>query len=129
MVYVLDTHALIWFLEGSHSLSSRARHILKETDNLLILPTIVLAETKYLASRRKVKIAFSTVLELLETDQRLMVYPLDLNVLQIMPTSLEIHDAIICGTAMMYEEVFKEPVAVLTKDEEIRKSGFVKTVW
>lgn len=129
MVYILDTHTLVWFLEGSHSLSSRSRQILKESQNLLILPTIVLAETKHLATRHKVRISFSMIMELLETEHRIIIYPLDLNVLQAMPTSLEIHDAIICGTAIVYQEVLKEHATVLTKDEEIRKSGFVKTLW
>lgn len=129
MVYVLDTHALIWFLEGSRSLSAQSRQIFKASHNSLVLPTIVLAEVKYLASRHKVRVSFSNVLDLLETDQRIIIYPLDLNVLQVMPNSLEIHDAIICGTAIMYHEVFKEEVVVLTKDEKIRKSGLVKTLW
>ena len=42
--YVLDTHALIWYLEGNPKLSSRAKGIIDDPDNSLILPIIALAE-------------------------------------------------------------------------------------
>ncbi len=44
MRYVLDTHALIWFLEGNFRLGENARKIISDPNSQLILPAIVLAE-------------------------------------------------------------------------------------
>ena len=41
--YVVDTHALLWFLTGSSQLSDRAKSILEDANNQLIIPAIVLA--------------------------------------------------------------------------------------
>lgn len=129
MVYVLDTHTLVWFFEGNKLLGLQSRNIIRNKLSRLILPTIVLAEIKHLATRKKVPVVFSHVLEILEKEERFLIYPFDLSVLEAMPVNLEIHDAIICGTALVYQTILQEKVTVLTKDEAIRKSGLVTTVW
>ena len=35
--YLLDTHALIWFLEGDNQLSNKAKNIILDTDNQLFV--------------------------------------------------------------------------------------------
>jgi len=49
--FVVDTHALIWFISRDPRLGNRARAILRDPDVRLIIPAIVLAEIKYLAYR------------------------------------------------------------------------------
>lgn len=44
MKYVIDTHALIWFLEGNPRLSINAKAILSHPDSQLIIPATTLAE-------------------------------------------------------------------------------------
>ena len=44
MKYVVDTHALVWFLEGNSRLGVNAKTVLANTESLLILPAITLAE-------------------------------------------------------------------------------------
>jgi hypothetical protein len=44
MKYILDTHALIWFLEGNSRLGLNAKEILADSSSELILPAI--AQTK-----------------------------------------------------------------------------------
>lgn len=46
-----------------------------------------------------------------------------------MPPGLEIHDAILCGTAPICMDSLKEDVRVITKDESIVQSGIVATTW
>jgi len=46
--YVIDTHALVWFLEQSPKLGNNARNAFLDTDSILIIPTIVLAKIKFL---------------------------------------------------------------------------------
>ena len=40
-----------------------------------------------------------------------------------MPVIWDIHDRIICGTALVYRDLLGEAVKILTKDEGIRDSG------
>ena len=42
--YVVDTHALVWFLEGNPRLGSAARSVLSLPESELVLPIGVLAE-------------------------------------------------------------------------------------
>jgi PIN domain nuclease of toxin-antitoxin system len=44
MKYVVDTHALIWFLAGSPRLGVNAASVLSDPASELILPATVLAE-------------------------------------------------------------------------------------
>jgi hypothetical protein len=40
MKYILDTHALIWFLEGNYRLELNAKEILSDSSSELVLPAI-----------------------------------------------------------------------------------------
>ncbi len=46
--YIIDTHALVWFLEQSPKLGKNAKSVFLDDDSILIIPTIVLAEIKFL---------------------------------------------------------------------------------
>ncbi len=46
MKYVIDTHALIWFLEGNKRLGTQAQAILSNFNSQLVLPAIALATVK-----------------------------------------------------------------------------------
>ena len=81
--YVVDTHALIWFLEGSPKLGSAARRVLSDPHSELVLPTIALAEAIDVVSKGRTKLP--DVVSLLNdvlTDQRIQLLPLTLAVLQ-----------------------------------------------
>ena len=42
---------------------------------------------------------------------------------------LDIHDAIIVATAIVYRDVLDEDVALITKDSEITDSHLIPIVW
>lgn len=42
--YIIDTHALIWFLEGNKRLSQPAKTVMAASDSEMVLPLIALAE-------------------------------------------------------------------------------------
>ena len=44
MILVLDTHPVVWFLEASSRLSSKAQQAISDPSSQLIIPSIVLAE-------------------------------------------------------------------------------------
>lgn len=47
--YVLDTHPLVWYLEGNPRLSPQAKAVIDDQDNDLILPVIALAEATFIS--------------------------------------------------------------------------------
>jgi hypothetical protein len=46
----------------------------------------------------------------------------------LLPTTLNIHDAIIVGTALVHRDLLGEQVALITRDPEITASGLVPVV-
>lgn len=53
MRYLLDTHSLLWFMAGSPSLSTRAREIMEDLGNELLISTASLWEIAIKASLGK----------------------------------------------------------------------------
>lgn len=49
--YVVDTHALVWFIGQDQRLGDRARTILRDPSIQLVIPVIALAEIKYLSHK------------------------------------------------------------------------------
>jgi len=47
----------------------------------------------------------------------------------LLPLDLDIHDAIICATALACRRSIGEETVVLTRDQGITDSGLVSTVW
>jgi len=57
------------------------------------------------------------------------VHPLDEEVVAKIPTNLDIHDAIIVATALVYRDIRQLPVTLITKDTKISQSGLIQTLW
>jgi PIN domain nuclease of toxin-antitoxin system len=129
MTYVVDTHALVWFLEGNSRLSIVAQNALIDTTAQVVVPTIVLAEITFLYARHRIAIDLPQVLARVTSAANCLVYPLDGAVVERLPTTLNIHDAIIVATALVFCDVLNERTAVVTKDAEITASGLVNVVW
>ncbi len=101
--YVVDTHALIWFLEGSPKLGSAVRRVLSDPNSELVLPT----------------------------DQRIQLSPLTLAVLQqslAAGTVPEMHDRLIVATAMWLRHIGHQ-VALLTVDKSITAAALTPIIW
>jgi len=131
MILVVDTHALIWYLEDSPRLGRVARSLLMDPLSRLAVPTIVLAEAHSLEETGRTKLSWDEILSALEADPRFTVFPLTLDVLRRMPKKkgLEMHDAIICATSVLLSDLASEDVNVVTKDRRIVESALVNTVW
>ncbi len=131
MIRVVDTHALVWYVEDSPRLGSTARRLLLDPDARFAVPTIVLAEARFLEEAGRTKVSWTDILSALEADPRFEVYPLTLDVLRRMPREqgLEMHDGIICATALLYRELLGEDVQIITRDKRIADSRLVETVW
>jgi PIN domain nuclease of toxin-antitoxin system len=129
LIYVVDTHALVWFLEKSDRLGKAARAALTSPGNYFLIPTIVLAEIRYLAAARRISPDFDAVLKVIREDGRFMQIELDQTIVELMPLQLDIHDGIVVATALDRKEILLEDCAVITKDRAIVASGLVETVW
>jgi PIN domain nuclease of toxin-antitoxin system len=130
--YVLDTHTLVWYLEGSPRLSTRAKAIVDDSSNQLVVPLIVLAEAAFLVERGR--IAISSVPNLLsdvQADPRVEVYPLTWEVFQhtLTATSIpEMHDRLIVATTLHLQSQ-GHTASLVTRDGMIIQSGLVSIIW
>jgi PIN domain nuclease of toxin-antitoxin system len=129
MIYVTDTHPLIWFLDRNARLSPKAGQAYMDPTAKIVVPTIVLVEIKFLFSRNRVAIDLPTTLKYVANTANCTVASMDDRVVDLLPTTLNIHDAIIVGTALLYRDRLGEQVALITRDTEITASGLVPVVW
>ncbi|MGK7886024.1 MAG: type II toxin-antitoxin system VapC family toxin [Crocosphaera sp.] len=132
MKYVIDTHALIWFLEGNSRLGENAKNVLSDPNSELILPAIALAEAVWIVERGRTSIP--SVVELfnaVKSDPRLVIYSLNEKVIQetfSLLTITEMHDRQIVATVLVLASQ-GENVSLLTCDQNITESALVLVVW
>jgi len=132
MKYVIDTHALIWFLEGNKRLGTQAQAILSHLDSQLVLPVIALAEAAWIVERGKTSIpSVNALFNAIDSDSRIAVYPLDLTIINqtlSLLTIHEMHDRQIVATVMILQNQ-GQTVALLTCDGNITASGVISVIW
>ncbi|MBO3461912.1 PIN domain-containing protein [Aetokthonos hydrillicola Thurmond2011] len=132
MKYVVDTHALIWFLEGNLKLGSDAKNILSAPTSELIIPATALSEAVWIVERGRTSIpSADTLLKVITTDPRAVIYPLDTSVIArtiTLSQITEMHDRQIVATALFIESR-GDKVALLTCDQNITASGLVTIIW
>ena len=129
MIIVTDTHPWIWFLAASPRLSADAKATLSDPSNVIVVPSIVMLEIRYLYNRRRISISFEEALQRVETAVNVLLHPLDISVVTLAPNELEIHDAIIVGTALYLSDELEEPVPLVTRDKTISDSRLVPVIW
>jgi PIN domain nuclease of toxin-antitoxin system len=105
MMYVIDTHALIWFLEGNSRLGTNAHVILSHPDSQLVIPATTLAEAVWIVERGRTSIpSAKDLLIAVEADPRVIIYPLDKEIIEITMSLCainEMHDRQIAATALV----------------------------
>jgi PIN domain nuclease of toxin-antitoxin system len=130
--YIVDTHALVWNLEGNPHLGSNAKTILADSSSELLLPIIALADACWIVEHGKSTI--SNVHELLaavDADPRVEIATLNREILD---RSLglavidEMHDRQIVASALVLQDN-GAAVAILTRDLVIQSSGLVTVIW
>jgi PIN domain nuclease of toxin-antitoxin system len=130
--FVIDTHALIWYLEGSKRLGSAAKAVMYDSASEMVLPVIALAEAVHIVGKGRTAISSpSDLLYDVSTEQRITVQSLVFEIIQQSPGAdvvKEMHDRLIVATAMFVRSLGHE-VFVVTCDADIIASGLVQTVW
>lgn len=127
MIYVVDTHVLIWYFIGSKRLKRELKGKMDEVRNKggrLLVPTIVLAEALAIAEKGKVEFDFHEMYQRVKKEIEFEIAGFTSEILEeVMRTKIhEIHDRIIVATANFYS------AGILTKDRIILESEEVKTV-
>jgi PIN domain nuclease of toxin-antitoxin system len=129
---LLDTHALIWYLEGNPRLGAAARAVMDDPTSEMVLPMIALAEAMYIVAKGRTSIpAVADLLNDVLSDSRIELIPLTLPILQqslIASAVPEMHDRLIIATAI-YLESLGHQVDLLTKDSSMIAAALVPVVW
>ena len=126
---VTDTHALLWWSAESRKISSKAYEIFERCesgDNVIFIPSIVLAESLSIFEKKRISFDFRRLLKRIEDSENFVIIPFDFPILQKMidlKDVIELHDKIIVATA----KYLMAPL--ITKDAAIEKISYIRTVW
>lgn len=124
---IVDTHILVWYLEGKKNLKNAITLFLDDENNRLVIPTIVLCELKYLIEKKRLTLGYEKIFDLMMRDPRVEICPLDLDVVKQLSAEFDIHDGIIvasyCKTAAENES---GQTYLLTQDKTICRSKMVQ---
>lgn len=130
--YVVDTHAVIWYMEGNPRLGGVVKNILSDPRSELVFSIIALAEAAFIIEKGKVNIpTVADLLQRLQADPRFEIHPITQHIFNeslkatIIP---EIHDRLIVATAL-YLQTLGHTVSLITADSMITASKLVPVVW
>lgn len=132
--FVVDTHALLWYLEGNRHLGARARSTLSAPESHLVVPIIVLAEADVVIAYGRTKIpSIAHLIEKLLRDPRFEIFPLTLDIFRrsLTPEAArvpELHDRLIAATALYLQDLGSD-IALITRDEAIANAQLVPVIW
>jgi PIN domain nuclease of toxin-antitoxin system len=130
--HIIDTHSLIWYVEGNPKLGKDAKAVFDDKNVGLVLPVIALAEAFDVVQKQRTSIPdVTTLFNRISGDPRFEIESLTADILLEAQNALnvpEMHDRLITATALKLEKQgFK--VAVLTKDPDIIASKLVEIIW
>lgn len=127
--FVVDTHALWWYLRSPERLTPAASAVfrLAETGNAtIIVPAIAIAEFYFLSAKLRQPVAPSTLLDALAAVSGIEVSDLgraQLERLDQCPDIPEMHDRLIAAEAAALG------APVVTRDATLTASPQVETIW
>ncbi|TAN41192.1 MAG: PIN domain-containing protein [Nitrospirae bacterium] len=126
--YVIDTQAIIKFLNGVKVLSDTVDSILKKADegkNIIVIPAVVIFEIAYLHERKKIPISVIDMENIISGSINYIQEPLSIDIIKAafeITDIPELHDRLIAGTARHLD------IPLITNDPEILSSSFLKCV-
>ena len=132
--YILDTHALVWFLEGNSRLGQKAKAAMEADDSYMILPIIALSEATLLIERGRIGIpSVSDLLSDVRKDERIEIFPLTWDVFERCLTEEglsipELHDRFIVCTGLHLQGL-GDTISIITRDESIIEAGVLPVIW
>lgn len=127
--YVLDTHALHWYLRGDPRLGPAARAVLELVGlgrAQLFIPAIVLAELVHLSEKHGQPLPLESVARMIASSENIALVNLtlvQLTAFEKLDPSLEMHDRLILADALL------AGATLITKDYRLQSAGVVPTIW
>jgi PIN domain nuclease of toxin-antitoxin system len=128
MNYLLDTHTLLWFINGDASLSENAKAIIKDYNNNCSISIASIWEIGIKISLKKLQLGFD--FEALETfliNNEIGILNINIKHVEILSSLPFIHrdpfDRILIAQCMV------EKTVLLTKDESINLYQTIETIW
>lgn len=126
--YVADTHAIYWYLQNPERLSPAADAVFRLAEvgeALIVVPAIVVAELYYVAKKQNHELSIDGLLSDIEAAPGFMLSELGRAQLTLLETLDidEMHDRLIAAEALAHK------AAVVTKDEILRSSQLIDTIW
>lgn len=129
MTYVIDTHPLVWHVDDDPRLSPQVQAVLDDPSSRIVIPAMGLVEFKYLYAAKRIKTSLVDLLQRLTRLTNCSICPLDEEIVEYVPEKLNIHDAIIVATALVYRDVLGHQVNLITKDRMIRDTKLIDVLW
>ncbi len=132
--YILDTHALVWYLEGNPKLGEQAKITMGAADSLMVLPLIAVAEVAFLIERGRIGIpSVSDLFKDIFEDKRIEIFPLTWDVFERSLTDEglqipELHDRFIVSTGLHLQDL-GDTVEIITRDQAITDAGVLSVIW
>lgn len=128
-MYVTDTHPWLWFLSSDQRLSKKAESIFDSAERskeTIVIPSIVIAESIYIANKKGYNLKMKEIIEDLETSSNYIIKNMDYSILKSISTDerdFSIHDKIIVVTGE------KEDNKIISRDKKIQKQAGVEVIW
>ena len=128
-IYVVDTHALLWFRHYPTRLSPAADAVFRLATSggaSIIVPAIVVAELYYASQKLANAILPSELLADISGSREFIFSPLgaaQLERMESIPDIPEMHDRLIAAEALVHS------APVISRDEALRRSGVVEVIW
>ena len=126
--YVIDTQAIIKFLNGQKVINDSIDQILKMADegkNIIIIPSVVIFEIGYLHEKKKIPISITDVEKIINSSVNYVEEKLSINIIKSafeIRDIPELHDKLIAGTARYLNR------PLITNDPVILKSSFIECI-
>jgi len=126
--YVIDTQALVKFLNGVKVITDEIDSILKKADegqNIIVVPAVVIFEIAYLYEKKRIPISVEDIENILADSVNYVEEVLTLDIIKSafeITDIPELHDRLIAGTARYLD------IPLITNDPVILGSTFLKCV-
>lgn len=147
-IYVLDTHALVWFLKRDRTIGQKALKIMLCSQSRLVVPIYLIEEIRLKSlsdnpkhRNQRIGLPPATVLRILMKSQNIKVFPRSSAVafeeetlhraVMLRRQCLPKQDIPICATALAIKKALTDSTEVflITKDAEIRQWGQIPVIW
>ena len=126
--YVIDTQALIKFLNGVTVINAEIDAILRKTDegdNVIVVPAVVIFEVGYLYEKNRIPVSVKDIESIISDSVNYVEEALTLDIIKSafeITDIPELHDRLIAGTARYLD------IPLITNDPVILRSAFLQCV-